>query len=417
MNDAYRALTRRQLLAGLSALPLAFAGCSEESTPPEATKPKEENADGGSAPPLCADPFAGGTRIADVPFTNEDVNVGLDKAFGVGLTGRLYTDLKKLEADRLVTENERYYIRTRYPDRLDPAQPWKIAVSGLVKSPRDLVLSDLTARKGAPVGPFVMECSGNGKFAAFGMLSAARWSGVPLADILALVEPTAAAKRVLVGGFDTYSQTETGISTPGASWIFSFDDLVSAGALLALEMNGAPLPNDHGFPVRLIVPNWYGCTCIKWVDTLTLVGDDEPATSQMKEFAVRTHQTGVPTLAREYRPATMDQAAMPVRVEKWRVGSGSGGVVYRVVGVMWGGYQVTDKLGIRFAATEPWTRVDVCPKQTTNATWTLWSHAWRPTQTGSHAIELAIDDEAVPTRRLDMGFYVRTVDIDEVSRS
>ena len=47
-------------------------------------------------------------------------------------------------------------------------------------------------------------------------------------------------------------------------------------------MNGAPLTRDHGFPVRLIVPGWYGCSCIKWVDRIELVADEAPATTQMQ---------------------------------------------------------------------------------------------------------------------------------------
>src|SRR5204862_7518096 len=104
-------------------------------------------------------------------------------------------------------------------------------------------------------------------------------------------------------------------------------------ALLATGMNGAPLPPDHGFPVRLIVPGWYGCACIKWIDRIDLVAADAPATTQMREFARRTHQNGEPALAREFTPAVIDQAAMPVRVEKWLA---DGRIAYRVIGVMWG---------------------------------------------------------------------------------
>jgi DMSO/TMAO reductase YedYZ molybdopterin-dependent catalytic subunit len=176
-------------------------------------------------------------------------------------------------------------------------------------------------------------------------------------------------------------------------------------------MNGVPLRFDHGFPIRLMVPNWYGCTCIKWVDAITLVDDDAPATSQMQEFASRTHQEGVPALARDYKPATMDQAAMPVRIERWRV---AGKIVYRVVGIMWGGHRVTDRLSIRFRSGQSYAPVDVCPKQSTNQRWTIWSHAWRPTEAGTYAIALAIDDPSIPTRRLDAGFYQRTIDITEI---
>ena len=110
-------------------------------------------------------------------------------------------------------------------------------------------------------------------------------------------------------------------------------------------MNGQSLNKDHGAPVRLIVPGWYGCTSIKWVNAITLVDENFLATSQMQEFAGRTHQQGVPKLARDYRPATIDQAAMPIRIEKWFV---DGRIKYRVVGILWGGSRPVKALEIRF---------------------------------------------------------------------
>ena len=411
-------ITRRRFLAGA-------AGCGGgalllgRSGPPGFTSIDDGVVGGGAGPqtvgvgdrtPIgCGDPFAGGVLLGTVPFTGE--GGPLNVAFGSGLNGRLFTDLSTLAPDDLVTPNERYYIRTRYPDRVNPSAPWTIAVSGHVKTPLTLTPEMLAPKVNPSLGPYVMECSGNGAFAAFGMLSAARWSGVPMTDVLAMIDVRPQATRVLVSGFDSYSQPQPGASTPGASWIFTVADLEKAGAVLATGMNGVPLRVDHGFPIRLMVPNWYGCTCIKWVDAITLVDDDAPATSQMREFASRTHQDGVPALARDYKPATMDQAAMPVRIEKWRV---AGRIVYRVVGIMWGGDRVTDKLSIRFASGQPYAPVDVCPKQSTNRTWTIWSHAWRPTRAGSYAIVLTIDDPSIPTRRLDAGFYQRTIDITEI---
>ena len=98
-------------------------------------------------------------------------------------------------------------------------------------------------------------------------------------------------------------------------------------------MNGQALTPDHGAPVRLAVPGWYGCAWIKWVDEIRWVAGDEPATSQMQEFAGRTHQNGVPVLARDYEAPAIDTAAMPIRVEQRRV---DGRLEYRVVGIVLG---------------------------------------------------------------------------------
>ena len=182
-------------------------------------------------------------------------------------------------------------------------------------------------------------------------------------------------------------------------------------------MNGAPLPRDHGFPVRLIVPGWYGCASIKWVNRIDLVPDDEPSTSQMREFATRTHQpfdspiTGPPPPARDFVPAVIDTAAMPTRVEKWIL---NGRVTYRVIGIVWGGATPTDALAIRFKAGQPWVPVDDCPRPASSLTWSLWSHTWNPDQPGRYQIVLKVTDPSIRTRRLDLFFYVREIQIDEV---
>jgi DMSO/TMAO reductase YedYZ molybdopterin-dependent catalytic subunit len=239
------------------------------------------------------------------------------------------------------------------------------------------------------------------------MLSVADWAGVPLTELLERhARALPSATRVRVSGVDDHSQ-QSALSTPGASWIFTFEELARTKAFLATRMNRALLPPDHGAPVRLLVPGWYGCSCIKWVDAIDLVDEDEPATSQMIEFASRTMQNGTPALARDYRPASIDQAAMPVRVERWNV---DGAVVHRIVGLMWGGTAPTDALAIRIDKRAP-ERVAVCPPQASNATWTWWTHAWRPPGPGTYSMNMLVEGAHAPTRRLDSGFYARSITI------
>lgn len=418
MADAAR-LGRRRVVLGAASVGLLL-GCSDDRLSPvlgEGGGGDGDPAGGGGSGGLsgggttgaggapCDDPFAGGRLIDVVPFTDEG-QVPLETLFNEGWDGRLYTDLSRLDPGALITPNDRFYIRTRSPDQLDPEVPWSVAVDGLVEAEAALALDDLLPLV-APRGVHLMECSGNSDGGSFGLMSAADWDGVAMTDVLALVAARPEATRVLVNGFDGHSvPSNNGHSKPGASWIFTFDQL--KGAFLATAMNGEPLPPDHGAPLRLLVPGWYGCTCIKWVDRITLVDDEAPATAQMLEFASRTHQDGVPTRAADYRPASIEQAAMPIRVERWEV-EGEG--VLRIVGILWGGSVPTSSLSIRVGDDE-WTPVEVCPAATTNATWTLWSHAWPLASLGApreRSIRLRVDDPAIPTRRLDADWYLRSI--------
>ena len=340
------------------------------------------------------------------------------RLLGAGLDARLFTDLSQLRNPQSATRTEEFFVRTAFPSTLTRTDPWSVRIGGLVRTPMDLNLRDLDPLV-APGGRYLMECSGNSDPSNFGLLSTADWDGVPLAAVLDRARPSAASYRVLVSGVDD-TVTPSRTSSPGASWIFSRDQLQRA--LLAVRMNGAPLTRDHGFPVRLVVPGWYGCTCIKWVDRIDLVPDEAPATAQMREFAARTHQpfdsrdvasslrAGTRLLARDFTPAVIDTAAMPVRVEKWLMG---GRLAYRITGIIWGGSTPTNALSVRFKSNQPWVAVDDCAMPASSLSWSLWSHVWRPDAPGRYQIVLRVNDPKIRTRRLDIFFYVREIQVDE----
>ena len=333
----------------------------------------------------------------------------LERLLGKGLDARLFTDLTTLGKPQsdLITPNERFYVRTAAPDA--PPSLSEIGTGfGAAGSPRSGI--DFARLERAPgpirVGPYLMECAGNSDPANFGLMSVATWTGFPMSAVTEQLGDRA-GPRILVSGTDPAGPSAT--SARGASWIFSREDLERA--VLAVQMNDAPLPADHGGPVRLVVPGWYGCACIKWVDRIERVADDAPATSQMLEFAARTHQAPTAKLAREFVPATIDTAAMPVRVEKWRA---DGRLEYRITGIIWGGTTPTSALSIRFKSGGPWTRVEHCPLPASTFTWSLWTHTWRPDAPGRYEIVLRVDDPSIRTRRLDLFFYVREITVDEV---
>jgi DMSO/TMAO reductase YedYZ molybdopterin-dependent catalytic subunit len=234
--------------------------------------------------------------LAVIDFAGEGF-IPMDIPMGSGLDGRLYTDLSGVGPDRPSTPTDKFYLRTRVSDLLEEGKPWMIEVTGLNKHAQKVGMAELR-QMAKPMGSHLMECSGNVRAGHFGMLSVADWAGVPVSKLLESVRVDKAPSRVLISGFDHYSIPSTS-SEEGASWIFTVEELNSSRAFLATEMNGASLMKDHGAPVRLVVPGWYGCSCIKWVNEIALVGEDAAVTSQMKEFASRTMQEGRPGLARD----------------------------------------------------------------------------------------------------------------------
>jgi DMSO/TMAO reductase YedYZ molybdopterin-dependent catalytic subunit len=355
-----------------------------------------------------------------VPFVDEGT-FPLETLVGAGLGQRRAVDLATLSRETAVMPQDRFFVRTGCPDLLPETTAWRVRLHGLVERPVEIPVEELK-RESAPQGIHLIECAGNSRNARFGLMSAARWTGVPLRRLLERVRLRPQATQVLVSGFDQHGTSDPG-SVPGASWIFSLDQLRAAGAFLATGMNGAPLSREHGHPVRLVVPGWYGCTAIKWIDEIVLVGDEAPATPQMREYAGRTHQepTGPrdrgriengrrpegPELAKDFKAALVDPAALPVRVEKLAAGEG---FRYRIRGILWGARIPPGTLRIRVDAAQGFVPVaDV--EDGDGRTWVFWSHLFQPPRPGRYSIQLAVEGSAMRARRLDLGYYTREIEI------
>jgi DMSO/TMAO reductase YedYZ molybdopterin-dependent catalytic subunit len=174
--------------------------------------------------------------------------------------------------------NERFFVRDHTATPVIDARTWQLQVfgSGLGGPGRTFTYDQLRRLPQREVVAFI-ECAGNGRslFAAqqntaapgtqwgLGAIGVARWRGVPLAEVLTRAGLSRRAVDVMPYGLDA-NFVSGGIDfghvrrpIPVAK---ALDD-----ALLVMEMNGEPLPPDHGFPVRLVVPGWVGIANIKWV--------------------------------------------------------------------------------------------------------------------------------------------------------
>ncbi len=353
-----------------------------------------------------SEPLQGGHFVKTIPFIAEG-NLPHNKMFFQGLDGRKFFDLATVKQNGQITPTEAFFIRTGPPQLPDLLVSWPVQVQAEDGRSQAVLLEQLIPET-RPLGAHMVECAGNDHPAHFGLMSVAEWSGMPLAEVLQHWH-FPKNRLIKIAGFDKHTGTPHG-SVEGASWIFTYDQLAQTGAFLATQMNGEALPVDYGAPARLIVPGWYACTHFKWLSEISVVPDNEPPTSQMVEFASRTHQYGEPELARDYAPARVDFAAVPVRIEQWQVGSKT---KYLVAGIAWGGTKSPEALMIRFSNKSEYVQVKPF-EHSALATWSIWSHVWVPETPGQYRIQLRVNDRTVPTARLDVGYYARKVQIDAV---
>ena len=172
-----------------------------------------------------------------------------------------------------VTATDHFYVRNHFaiPD-LDPAD-WRLTVTGRVEHRLTLDLDDLYKMR-SHTQVVTLECAGNNRVAFYppvpgqqwrlGAVSTAEWTGVPLLDVLDHADLTSSAREVSFCGADR-GHVDGRAETVRFERSLRLDDIEDSGALLAYRMNGAPLPPQHGYPLRLVVPGWYGVASVKWL--------------------------------------------------------------------------------------------------------------------------------------------------------
>ncbi|HEY4000553.1 MAG TPA: molybdopterin-dependent oxidoreductase [Candidatus Xenobia bacterium] len=352
---------------------------------------------GDPANPLArSTPFGRARLVRLLPF-DDPRKIPPNTLEGRGGDTVLCTDLTRVTPRYPIPATDHFYVIRDLPEG-DSWSESGIRVYGLVQRPHTVKVDDLIRRR-RPQGLHLLECSGNARHWGFRLLSPARWEGVPIADVLARAGRKPAATQVRVAGLEGCK------AGPVASWTFKIEDLVGAGAFLATHMNGQRLPRQHGYPVRMVVPGWLGCCSIKWVNEIELVDDTAVPSAHMISYAPLTMQAGEPKFTRDFKPALMEVAAMPIRVEEWQTDHG---LRYRIEGLVWGGDKPVRNLIIR-VDHETWRPVDAYTPPHDTRTWTFWYHEFHPKAPGKYHIQLRVADEGVVCRRLNADHYGRDV--------
>lgn len=193
-----------------------------------------------------------------------------------------------------ITRNDRFFVRSHLSTPRIEGADWRLEVTGRVRTPLTLSLAELKALPQV-TAVHTLECAGNGR-GLFnlpstsgtqwerGAIGTAEWGGVRLSTILQRAGVAPEAKHVW---FEAADQAPM----PGVPRFLRSIPIEKAknDVLLAHSMNGATLPELHGFPLRAIVPGWFGMASTKWLVTLRL--EDRPSDNH---FMVKGYRYNVP---------------------------------------------------------------------------------------------------------------------------
>jgi sulfane dehydrogenase subunit SoxC len=272
-----------------------------------------------------------------------------------------------------------HYLLTHFDIPHVDERTWKLEVGGRVDRPVTLTLDQLKERPARTL-TVTLECAGNGRaLLARRALSqpwlqeavgTAEWTGTPLAPILneaGLAEQTV---EIVFTGLDRGIQGEVEHAYERS---LAVAEALRDEVLLAYAINGHPLPPQHGAPLRLIVPGWYGMTHVKWLRAITAV--DEPFRGWQQDVAYHVRESeeeqGLP-VTRILPRALMIPPGFPDFLSRTRIVEAG---PCTLEGRAWSGWAAIERVDVSSDGGRSWAEAELRAPVGEFA-WCGWSYEW-----------------------------------------
>jgi DMSO/TMAO reductase YedYZ molybdopterin-dependent catalytic subunit len=306
-----------------------------------------------------------------------------------------------------------HYLLTHYDIPDVDGVDWRLSVDGLVEQPLTLSLDDLRARPAVEVA-VTMECAGNGRVHVephvvsqpwlLEAVGTARWRGVRVASVLEEAGVEEGAVEVLFTGLDRGVEGE---EEQAYERSLPVAGLLDGDALLAYEVNSVPLPPQHGFPLRLVVPGWYGMTSVKWLSRVTVL--DEPFGGYQMRHSYRVRheedEPGEPITAIAPR-SLMIPPGIPEFLSRSRVVEAG---PCEIRGRAWSGGAEIAGVDVSTDGGRTWAAAELGDTALGRWAWRSWQFAW-DAEPGEHELCCRARDAAGSEQPLEprwnLGGYV-----------
>ena len=302
-----------------------------------------------------------------------------------------------------------HYLLIHYDIPIVDPGTYRLEVNGLVRTPLSLSLDDLRARPAVEL-PVTMECAGNGRTLiephvasqpwVLEAVGTARWRGVPLRLLLNEAGVEDAAVEAVFTGLDHGFEGEAEMAYERS---LSLLDAHRPEVLLAYEMNGAPLPPQHGFPLRLIVPGWYGMTSVKWLRRITLVDQPFEGYQQSHSYRLRRSEDEPwEPVTRMLPRALMAPPGVPEFATRSRVVQAGECLLE---GRAWTGLGAISAVDVSVDGGMTWTVAELDDDLGSPWAWRPWTHSWNASP-GEYELCCRARDEAGNEQPLDPAWNV-----------
>ncbi len=300
--------------------------------------------------------------------------------------GRKQTNWQQLK--NWQTGTDTLYVVSHYNTPKLDAAGHTLEIGGLVRKPLKLSLDDLKKRKRKTVTA-TLECGGNGANAGFmGAIGNLKWTGTSLADLLAECGPLKRGIEVVFFGADEKVEKIRDKEYPqNFARSLHITDAMREDLLLCYEFNGEPLTTEHGFPLRLVVPGWFGISWVKWLTRIEVIDRRYMSKYMAQEYVtLRGEERGDKTQWHLTSVGPMNVKSIIARATRLKDGT------VRLTGAAWGDGTPIKSVEIKID-DGPWqpATIDRSPKD--KYTWRFFNFDWKKPAEGEHSIVSRATDE------------------------
>ncbi|WP_276301597.1 sulfite oxidase [Halorussus lipolyticus] len=326
--------------------------------------------------------------------------------------------------ESFVTPREEHYIRNHYSTPDIDEDEWTVSLTGMVDSEVELSMDEIRNGYSTETVTHTMQCSGNGRSYfdpqvggnqwTFGAVGNTVWTGTPVSEILEEygADTSEGSWLSVMGGEAPEGEDIFTRSIPMSK--------VMDDCLLAYEMNGSPMSGEHGFPVRLLVPGWFGNNNVKWVDRMHVMdqmvfGDeweegDQRLYTHWQQYSYRlipideevNQQPSISTfdtqdqmesdeIRHPYLYDQMVKSLVGYPPEDATITPGPGGTV-EIIGVAWAGDDEVQTVEVSTDGGESWSEAEFFGPVMGPASWRQFRYVWDP-EPGDHTIMSRATDE------------------------
>lgn len=296
------------------------------------------------------------------------------------------TPIQFIQTD--IMDNKLFYRRNHFSYPTLSFSNYWLPINGIVSTPILLSMQDILQLPSKTI-QVVLECSGDkrnlfepkvfGEQWGKGAISQGYWKGVPLRTLLDLSGIREGAKEVVVEGYDFGERTDLNkVFTYARS--LPIEKALHPDTMIAYEYNNQPIPFKHGYPLRLIVPQWYAMASVKWIKQISVIDSNFTGPFQTIDYVYYPNEEN----NKDAFPVTTINAnstiQKPLDMEVLNTGK------HLIKGIAWTGNGFISKVEISVDSGSTWLNAILEPTKNAGYAWQSWSYEWTISKKGEYMI-------------------------------